>query len=956
MNLITIDGRWLAIIFFSCVILQFCVFSVGIVGAQNGSQFIGKEVVDLQIRCDVPFERKPVNHAISVGLGDIYDPYGIRQSIQMIYYLGIYRDVTVLAEEVEGGVRLIYDLEKKWMVTKFNINGAYSILPLPLLDRSGVRYSDILRRCLVKRGDEFSNERLDRTIADLKALFAEAGYFRCEITPQILMHPESKGVSVTLVIHTGAQARIEDFDIENPTRYTKNFLLRKFKRRQGERYSKKSLLRDIERSNYLLRNAGGKIANGFRMYFQLKKKFRLVRLEYKDVFYDSNTNMVLIKLKASGGDSGLVKYDDKWRWRVLDDNPLDAITFFDNIRLQEEDFDDSAFALREYLIRYHYYNPRVQYRYEKDNANFFDITFRPLELNRIKVKEVELIGNKKISDDTLDDLILSGKGLFGINRFYNQKTLEEDVNNLHNFYLNQGFLDSKVTIGKVKIDEQERIANLSIQIDEGVQTIVESVQIVPDVVLKLKKVIKTQLKPGMPLNYNTIREDENNIFSKYITNGYKDAIIDTQVTFSEDRSKADVTYRVTAGQKYYFGKIIIRGFNLTQRKIIYRELEIREGEPYDLSKVLHSQQRLLSLGIFKTVSIYPIKNQREPQIIDFVVEVKEKNSGSLEFGGGWDSEEGYRGFLTVSHANLGGYDRTISFTYSYSQLETKYQFMFQEPYLGNNPFDSELKLFYINRDEKHYKLSELGSSLNINKRFGEYMKGILEYRYRSQKFLKIEPDFEATYPGELQDIKISSLIPTFLYDRRYNPFNPTKGRVFAISFEQADRILGSETDFAKLMLQTSYYSPWGNDVLAFGYRMGRAFNLPLSEKFKIQPGSTVLRGYSAKDIGPNTTYSYTDDEGNEITKTYTIGGDSMAIFNFEYRYDILGGLWGALFFDSGNIWPEGSQWRLSDFKCSTGFALMYITPIGPVRFDFAWKIEDGHLPFGAWYISIGHPF
>ena len=97
-----------------------------------------------------------------------------------------------------------------------------------------------------------------------------------------------------------------------------------------------------------------------------------------------------------------------------------------------------------------------------------------------------------------------------------------------------------------------------------------------------------------------------------------------------------------------------------------------------------------------------------------------------------------------------------------------------------------------------------------------------------------------------------------------------------------------------------------------------------------------------------------------------IGGRALFIVNAEYRFPIAGAFGGQLFVDAGNTFAD-TNIHFSDLKYGVGTGLRYISPVGPIRFDFGYKLkrqilrydENGNAvyerPF-AYFITLGYAF
>jgi hypothetical protein len=69
-----------------------------------------------------------------------------------------------------------------------------------------------------------------------------------------------------------------------------------------------------------------------------------------------------------------------------------------------------------------------------------------------------------------------------------------------------------------------------------------------------------------------------------------------------------------------------------------------------------------------------------------------------------------------------------------------------------------------------------------------------------------------------------------------------------------------------------------------------------------------------------------------------VGGSSTAGVNFEWRFPITGAFGGQVFYDATQVWADGS-FHLGlegkrGLRQTVGFGLRYLTPVGPLRFEF----------------------
>jgi len=209
-----------------------------------------------------------------------------------------------------------------------------------------------------------------------------------------------------------------------------------------------------------------------------------------------------------------------------------------------------------------------------------------------------------------------------------------------------------------------------------------------------------------------------------------------------------------------------------------------------------------------------------------------------------------------------------------------------------------------------------------------------------------------TLPAERGIIQIARLGTTYVQDRRNDPANPTTGSFNTTTFQVAFRPIGSEINFTSLYEQYNVYKTLPGGVLATSARIGwnRPFGnttnaaIPPTERY-FAGGSTTLRGFGFDDV-------------------LTSGGNFMTLGNLEYRFPLhffpIKGVGGALFYDTGNVFPVISNFSLSNFSHTVGFGFRYQTPLGPVRLDFGFNlrpdVNGDNTGIVHVFFTLGNPF
>ena len=97
--------------------------------------------------------------------------------------------------------------------------------------------------------------------------------------------------------------------------------------------------------------------------------------------------------------------------------------------------------------------------------------------------------------------------------------------------------------------------------------------------------------------------------------------------------------------------------------------------------------------------------------------------------------------------------------------------------------------------------------------------------------------------------------------------------------------------------------------------------------------------------------------GNEENgRIVPLGGNSIFIFNAEYRLPIFAPLGGAVFVDAGNVFAEPTI-DVSNLLYGAGVGVRYLSPVGPLRFDIGWPLDRRPYDRTVNYsITLGYAF
>ena len=446
-----------------------------------------------------------------------------------------------------------------------------------------------------------------------------------------------------------------------------------------------------------------------------------------------------------------------------------------------------------------------------------NVAFNISEGPKVKIRDIEFIGNKAMSDRALKKRMKENKpkgflGILGGGGTYKEAKFEEDADKIVEFYRNEGYITARVGQPEVRVMENSRDGDsrwiqLRIPITEGQRYRVGQFSFDGNTVVKseaLRPLFK--VAKGDWYSEKDVRKGLEKSRELYGAGGYfeftgypdlkpeggdpaagqvPEALAEAVPTGGA-APKVDVIMRMQEGKQYFVNRITFVGNTTTRDNVIRREMRLVEGGVFNTESLKYSVRRINQLGYFKNLeeksNIQVQKTPAADNHVDVTLKFEEQNRNQLTFGAGVSQWEGVFGQLAFQTANFMGRGETLTLSMQAGSRAQNYQVAFTEPFLFDRNitggFDVfKRKLQYIG----YYTQKSAGGNLVFGFPVADFTRMFVRYSYEqvmmtdlNQAF--IDPSCIVSPSGcssiSIEDIRngTSSLNANALELLRRNPF------------------------------------------------------------------------------------------------------------------------------------------------------------------------------------------
>ena len=591
--------------------------------------------------------------------------------------------------------------------------------------------------------------------------------------------------------------------------------------------------------------------------------------------------------------------------------------------------------IKEYYRNLGFYFVKIDAEIEELQKNRVNLVYSIEKGQRAKIAKIFFLGDKKIRDKRLRDVITSQEAKFwkfiSRNVYLSKGRVELDKRLLKNYYRNKGYYEVQISSSSVEYSEGEGFI-LTYSIDAGKRYRFKKVSLDVDNALDKSAFV-------------SMRKEFDKVVGEYYSQRKIAKLLEKIDRLSEQKelqfinhrtletlhdNSVDVKIQIFEGPKFIVERINIVGNSVTNDSVIRSEMIVDEGDPFSVLLVNKSINKLKARGIFGAVK-QKILTGSSPDLKILEVAVEEKATGEISAGAGVGTD-GTAFMASVSENNWLGKgiklrtridltEETISGGISVTNPNFKYT---------GNSVDAALDVSSSDlTTTSGYESSKTGFSLGTG--FEQY-EDIFLSTGLAASFEDIEVETSASDSIKKMDGSYFNVDLSYgvIVDKRNQPFQPTSG--YRTKFAQTLPLVIDSSSISNLF-QYSTYRAIGEDVVGtLKFQAQSVHGLEdddtrLTSRLFISPNR--LRGFNTRKVGPKDGEDYI---GGNYTSTLNLEAALPNLLPESTRTDV------SVFIDTGNIWHVDYDDSIDDtneIRSSVGVAANVWTPVGPLSFTIA---------------------
>ncbi len=572
------------------------------------------------------------------------------------------------------------------------------------------------------------------------------------------------------------------------------------------------------------------------------------------------------------------------------------------------------------------------------------------------VKTVSIIGAEIVKESLILSAMRTKKSTIFSSQEFDSRILRLDAISVKTLYISNGFLE-------VSVEDSTRIVDgkvhVFLKISEGKQYFLRSVEIQGNQTITDKTINEIlEFIPKKPYDPVTANKKLSLVRQEYEQYG---KLFSSIMITDKIGDSVNVQLQVEEGPDVYIDTFFIEGLQNLGEDNITREIAFKSGDLYKKEEIDLTKRRILQTGVFSFAGITPLPVAGSDTTVNVLIELRQFTPKQWSSEGGYFPIEYYRGVEPIP--GIGGEiewrNRSLARSTTNFSARVIVQGLLSEDYLyliypkfgmdmdfSNQWFlerriPTRIRLFYetftnLGQEGSLSPVMRYGLQLTSHKKFDNF--SFIETGLNWEQFIGFENDQQEI---EQRTFKLRGFL-----DRSDDPLYPYNGYRLTGEVSQTGGILGGTRDYVKIDLGINKYIQIHKKIVLAGrvkygmiFGWEESYNDVQYEKFYLG-GSSSLRGWEMLKF--------------KVDENDMPNGDIIRLMmNWEIRFPLFWILGGELFIDGGYLTDSFRNQSIDQIEWDGGFGITLMTPLVPLRLDFAIPLKKSTGGINSWKIQLG---
>jgi len=577
------------------------------------AKYQGETVTSIEFRGIASTDPTMLRRLLPQNTDEPLDRDKLRASLQALYATGRFATLQV---EVEPAPQKTLTLV--FVATENYFNGAITVDGTP--QKTNPKPNQLIAASQLDLGDVFTEEKLTSSMERMKKVLADNGYYQASSTYTLEPNRETSQMAIHFHVNPGELARVGDVTIDGDTGIPAEQIRSLTKLKSGDKVKAEHVTRALER---------------LRAHYQ-KNNHLEAQVSLTARRYQADTNRLNYVFEVEQGPTVAISTEGE---KISKGQLKKLVPVYQENSVDDDLLNEGRRNLRDYLQTQGYFDATVDVdRQPTPEQNHLNIVYKIDPGIRHKLASVKIEGNKYFSTEVIRErMAVQPSSMLLPNGRLNQRLLNEDSSSIKYLYAANGFLQSNVSAELVdNYQGKKNELQVILKIIEGPQTLVNAVTLTG-----AGSFTSAELDPllssvsGQPFSETSIATDRDALTYFYYDRGFPNVQFESSATLVPgEPQRMDVLYKITEGQRVFVDRVIVTGLDFTRPYVVNRQMRIHDDDPLSQNRMVASQRRLYSLGLFNEVDMAVQNPDGQEPSKDILFNLQEAKRWTFRYGGG----------------------------------------------------------------------------------------------------------------------------------------------------------------------------------------------------------------------------------------------------------------------------------------------------------------------------------